>query len=222
MEMTMAQPSRTGTLPGRDRLEEIANAVTHGAGAFLSLAGLVLMSARAARFGSVVQVVASGIFGSSLVLLYAVSALYHAAREPRAKRTLGVLDHASIYLLIAGSYTAFSLGVVGGAAGWLVFGLEWALAAAGIVLTALFMERMRNIGVVLYVAMGWLIVIAWRPLVAAAPPASVVLLIAGGVAYTAGVAFYAMKRTRWMHTVWHLFVLGGSVCHVLSVLAALA
>ncbi|MCX7025095.1 MAG: hemolysin III family protein [Spirochaetes bacterium] len=201
--------------------EEIANGITHGLGALLSIAGLVILTAAAATRGPPVTVVSYAIFGASLVVLYTMSTVYHSIQDSGAKQILEIIDHSSIYLLIAGSYTAFSLGVVGGRMGWIIFSLEWAIAAVGIALKAVFLEKMKKLTVPIYIVMGWLIVFAWKPLVAGTPRLAVAFLFIGGVAYSAGTLFYAMKRVKWMHTVWHLFVIAGSVCHFFAALYAL-
>ncbi len=201
--------------------EEIANGVTHGAGALLSVAALVLLVTYAALRGGLRHVVSYAVFGASLVVLYTMSTLYHSVTAPRAKRVLEVLDHASIYVLIAGTYTAFALTALPPAIGWGLFAAVWALAAAGIVFKALWFDRFKLLSVLGYVAMGWLIAPAAGQLRASLPPVSLALLVAGGLAYTGGTAFYVAKRVKWFHAVWHLFVLAGSALHFFSALYAL-
>lgn len=196
--------------------EEIANSITHGVGAALSVAGLVMMVVRAASSATGLHVVACSIFGASLVLLYLSSTLYHALTNGRAKRVFRVLDHASIYLLIAGTYTPFTLVTLHGAWGWTLFGIVWALAITGIVLKCFLTGKLHVLSTVVYVAMGWLAVIAIRPLLNALPWPGFLWLLAGGLFYTLGVAFFAYRR-KYSHTIWHLFVLGGSLCHFLAV-----
>jgi hemolysin III len=201
--------------------EEIANAVTHGTGALLSIGALVVLVLAAAVKGDGMTVAAFAVFGSALVLLFTMSTLYHALRAPRAKRVFEVLDHSSIYVLIAGTYTAFCLTALRGPAGWTLFGLAWGLAVLGTVFKALFIDRYRAVSTLGYVAMGWMIAPFAGAFRAAIPPAALALLIAGGVAYTLGAAVYAIRGLRWLHAVWHLFVLAGAGLHVASALALL-
>jgi hemolysin III len=160
------------------------------------------------------------IFGLSLIVLFSASSIYHAARAPGIKRRLRLLDHSSIYILIAGSYTAYSLCFLGGSKGWILFGAEWAIAAGGICLSAFRIDKFRAAGALIYLAMGWLIAPVFGEIRAALSPAAFTLLAAGGAAYTLGVVFYAIKRVPYFHAVWHLFVLAGAGCHVASLLLA--
>ena len=199
--------------------EEIANSVTHGVallGGFATLAVLVLTAGgQRDRW----RLVGGIVFGVTLVVLYLASTLYHALPAGRAKRVLRVLDHSAIYLLIAGTYTPFTLGVLRGPWGWALLGTIWTLALLGIVAKSTLGFRFPRLSTVLYVAMGWLALIAIRPLVAHVPPEGLAWLFAGGVCYTAGVAFYANDtRLRYGHALWHLFVVAGSCCHVVAVL----
>jgi hemolysin III len=198
--------------------EEIANAVTHGIGVALSSAGLAILVAFSALYGNVWHVVSTAIYGSSLVILYAASTLYHSLVNERAKRVFKILDHAGIYLLIAGSYTPFTLVTLRGPWGWSLFGTIWGLAVVGIALEAFWVGRRKWLSALVYIGMGWLVVIAIKPLVAALPTAGFALLAAGGLAYTGGTAFYVIKRVRYMHAIWHIWVLGGSLCHFLAVI----
>lgn len=194
--------------------EEIANAITHGLGCLLSVAALPLLVWQANRLGSAADVVAASIFGATLVLLYGTSALYHALPAGAAKRWFQRMDHAAIYVLIAGSYTPFTLGVLHGAWGWTLFGVVWGAAAAGV--TIKLMNRLRHpwLSTGLYVAMGWVAVVAVVPLVQRMPAAGLAWLVAGGLCYTLGAGVYMLdNRLRYTHAVWHLFVLAGSVCH---------
>ncbi len=202
--------------------EELFHSISHGIGAALSIAGLVVLVALAATRGNVYQVVSFSIYGATLVLLYTASTLYHGARRPRAKRIFQILDHVAIYLLIAGTYTPFLLVALRGVWGWTLLVIIWGLALAGISLKIAFIRRFQKLSVLTYLLMGWLCVIAMRELLAHMSPAGVGWLIAGGVFYTVGVIFYAMKRVRYAHAIWHLFVLGGSACHYVAVLLALA
>lgn len=197
--------------------EEIAHSVTHGVGAALSAAGLVLLVVRAAQAGDPWRVVSFAIFGATLVLLYLASTLYHALRPPRARRVFQILDHGAIYLLIAGTYTPFLLVSLRGGWGWSLFGVVWGLAAAGIVFKSFCAGRYRVVSTLLYLAMGWLCVIATGPLLRAVPRDGLLWLLAGGLAYSGGTVFYLWKRLPYHHAVWHLFVLAGSICHFCAV-----
>ncbi len=205
-------------LPVYSRAEEIAHSVSHGIGIPLAIAGLAVLVARAARHGSPIVITSAAVFGSTLVLLYAASTLYHAIQVERAKRVLRVIDHSSIYLLIAGTYTPFTLGPLLGPWGWSLFGVVWGSAIVGILWKSLALGRAPVFSVVLYVAMGWCVVVAFRPLVARLPDGGLTLLLAGGVCYTFGIVFFAWERLRYHHLIWHLFVLAGSVCHYFAVL----
>ncbi len=199
--------------------EEIANAISHGLGFLLAVASLPILSYQAAQQGSTRNVVAACVFSITMMLLYLVSTLYHAVPEGRAKLWLNRMDHAAIYLFIAGSYTPFALGVLHGGWGWMLLGLVWTIAAFGV--TAKMFNRLRHPlwSTGLYVAMGWLVIIALGPLVGRMAPAGLVWLVAGGLAYTLGaVVFLLDSRIRYAHFVWHLFVLTGSACHFAAAL----
>ena len=199
--------------------EEIANAITHGAGLLASLAALPVLVLAASGRRDVWQLIGGAVFGVSLILLYLASTLYHALPVCRAKRALRVIDHAAIYLLIAGTYTPFMLGVLRGPWGWALLGTIWALALVGIAGKCTVGFRFPRLSTALYLVMGWLVLVAIRPLVTHVSPAGVAWLVAGGVCYTGGVAFYATdRRVRYGHAVWHLFVVAGSVCHFCAVL----
>jgi len=197
--------------------DELANALTHGAGAAASAVATVVLVALAAAGGDAWEIVSAAVFGTTLVLLYVSSTLYHSAREPHTRARLEVLDHAAIYLLIAGTYTPFTIGVLRGAWGWSLFGIVWGLAVAGVTFKLFFTGRFRLVSTLVYVGMGWLGVVAAGPLIRALSPASLAWLVAGGLAYTAGTFFYHADRFRFSHAVWHAFVLAGSVCHVVAV-----
>lgn len=203
----------------RERLpaEEVANCVTHGVGLALSLAGFVALLLPAWAYGDAWHVTSGAVYGASLVTLYLASTLYHGARGPRAKRVLQALDHCCIYLLIAGTYTPFTLVTLRGGWGWTLFGLVWGLALAGIALRLRFGTRYRPLAVASYVALGWLCVIAVKPILATVPAGALVWIALGGLAYTSGVFFFASKRIPHAHAIWHLFVLCGSVCHYVAV-----
>ena len=198
--------------------EEIAHAITHGVGLLLSVAGLVVLIVLASLRGDTWHVVSVSVYGATLVLLYSASTFYHALPAPRAKRVFRTLDHAAIYVLIAGPYTPFMLVNLRGGWGWALFGVVWGLAVLGIVLEAVAKQRVRVLSVILYLGLGWLIAIAVKPLVQSVEPGGLVLLVAGGLAYSVGVVFYGWKRLPYHHAVWHLFVMAGSLFHFFAVL----
>jgi hemolysin III len=198
--------------------EEIANSVTHGVGFGLSVAGFVALVALTATRGTAVHIVSCAVFGAALMAVYLSSALYHGSRTPRARHVLKVVDHCAIYLLIAGTYTPFTLVTMQGGWGWTLFGVVWGLAACGIVFKVFLVHRFKLASTIFYVLMGWLVVIAIEPLAAVVPGGAIAWLLAGGLAYTAGTAFYLWKRLPYGHAVWHLFVLAGSLCHYFAVL----
>jgi len=198
--------------------EEIAHAITHGVGLALSVAALVVLVVFAALYGSAWHVVSCSIYGATLVLLYAASTFYHALPAPRAKRVFQVLDHAAIYVLIAGTYTPFTLVNLRGGWGWALFGVVWGLAVMGVVLEAAAGRRVRVLSVGLYLALGWLVAIAVRPLLASVEAGGLLLLLLGGLAYSGGVVFYGWRRLPYHHAIWHVCVMAGSVFHYLAVL----
>ena len=198
--------------------EEIANSVTHGIGAGLSVAGLTLLVALAAIYGDVWRVVSFSIYGSSLVLLYLASTLSHSIQHPKVKRILRIFDHSAIYLLIAGTYTPFTLVSMRGPWGWTLFGVVWGLALLGIAFKTVFIGRYEKWATAAYVLMGWLVVIAFKEMLVTVPPGGIVWLVIGGVVYTLGVLFYAWEKLPYNHAIWHLFVLGGSICHFFAIL----
>jgi len=199
--------------------EELANALTHGVGLLASLIGLPILVLTAMSRGEQAAVIGTSVFGATLIALYAASTFYHAVPHPELKQKLRVVDHAAIYLLIAGTYTPFTLGVLRGTWGWTLFGIVWTLAALGVLFKVWFGSgRFHRLSTAIYVMMGWVIVVAIKPLTQSMDQAGLVLLIAGGLSYTGGVVFYVDKRRAWTHPVWHLFVLGGSVCHYFAVL----
>ena len=208
-----SQPAPAQYSPG----EEIANSITHGVGWFLSVCGLAILVTHAAITGGALRIVSCAVFGSTLVLLYAASTLYHALPSERSKRVLRVFDHSAIFLLIAGTYTPLSLVAVGGAWGWSLFGTIWTLATIGVLLNTFAHGRWRWFSITLYVTMGWLVVIAIRPLIEAVDTRALTLIVAGGFAYTLGLAFYGWRRLPYSHSVWHLFVLAGSALHYLAI-----
>ncbi len=193
--------------------EELANWLTHGIGAVLSVVGLVLLICFSTWYGDVWHIVSSAIFGTTLVLLYTASTLYHRFRTERVKLVLQKLDHAAIFLLIAGTYTPFVLVTLRGPWGWSLFGVVWGLAIVGVTLKFWFAGRFRLASTLIYLGMGWLVMVAIKPLSAALPASGLRLLIAGGLCYTGGAVFYLWKRLPYSHAIWHLFVLAGSACH---------
>lgn len=198
--------------------EEIANSVTHGIGAGLSIAALSILVTFAGLFGDAWRVVSFSIYGATLILLYLASTFYHSFQSPRLKEIFRVLDHSAIFLLIAGTYTPFTLVNLRGVWGWTLFGLIWGLAIFGILLEVFFMDRFKALTMVTYVGMGWMVIIAFKPLLSAVPVGGMVWLCVGGLTYTLGVIFYLWDRVPFNHAIWHLFVLGGSVCHFFCML----
>lgn len=197
--------------------EEIANSVSHGLGFVAALVVFPVLVLGALRHGTS-AVVGATVFATTMSLLYLTSTIYHALPENRAKRVFQILDHGAIYLLIAGTYTPFTLGVLRGTWGWTLFGLIWGLAIFGVIAKSMGGIRYRRLSTALYLAMGWLVVIAAKPLMLQVPNWGLFWLGAGGVAYTAGVGFYVARRMRYAHFLWHLFVLAGTACHVVAVL----
>jgi hemolysin III len=202
-------------------LEEIANTITHSIGLLLSIAGFGVLLAFAILRGTASHIVACSIYGTTLICLYTASTLYHAAISPRSKRVLKIFDHSAIYLLIAGTYTPFLLLNLRGAWGWSLFGVVWGLAFAGIVFKFWFVDHFPYLSTAIYIAMGWLVIIAAKPVLAHVPATTLLWLLAGGLLYTSGVIFYAWQRLPYNHVVWHLFVLAGSTCHYFAVLRSL-
>jgi hemolysin III len=200
------------------RGEEIANSVSHGVGLLAALAAAPVLVLSAVRHGGAARIAGASVFAAAMVLLYLTSTLYHALPRNRAKRVFQVLDHAVIFLMIAGTYTPITLGVLRGTWGWTLFGLVWSLAIAGVALTAGGGVRYPKLTTSLYLAMGWLILIAVKPLWLRMPSEGLLWLLAGGIAYTVGVVFYAAKRVRYSHFIWHLFVMTGTSCHYIAVL----
>jgi hemolysin III len=209
-----------GTLPQHTYSlgEEIANAITHGIGAALSIAALVLLIMVAAIWGDGWHLASAIVYGLTMFLLYMASTLYHAIQHPKARHVFKIIDHAGIYLLIAGTYTPFTLITIREEGGWWLFGVIWALAITGIALEAAWVYRPKWLSVVVYLGMGWLAVFMVKPLLENLEPGGVWLLLAGGVAYTVGTIFYVLKRVKFMHAIWHLWVLAGSALHFAAVM----
>jgi hemolysin III len=199
-------------------IEEIWHAISHGIGLALSIAGLTIMVAFASMKGSAIGVVSTAIFGTTLILLYGSSTLYHAITHHDIKQRFQQFDHASIYLLIAGSYTPITLVSLGGAWGWSIFSAVWTIAILGISLTFVYPRRFEKLSLLLYVVMGWIIIIAIKPLLASMESGGLWLLLAGGLSYTVGIIFYVWEKLPFNHAIWHLFVLGGSILHFFMVL----
>jgi hemolysin III len=198
-------------------IEEIANTVTHGFGLVLSIAGFIFLVSMASISGDFWQMISSLVYGSSLVVLYAASTFYHGATSPKLKQTLQIVDHCCIYLLIAGSYTPITLIVLRGSFGQSLFAFVWAFAVAGILLKVFFGSRFMIASVFSYLLMGWIGVVAIQPVFVALGFIPIALIVAGGIAYSLGVIFFAWKRFRHHHAIWHLFVLAGSIFHFLAI-----
>ena len=200
--------------------EEIFNSVTHGVGAGLSIAGTVLLIVFSAIYGNAWAVVSSAIYGASLIILYTMSTLYHSLTNEKAKKFFQIMDHNTIFLLIAGTYTPITLYILGGVVGWVLFGIVWGAAVIGITANSIFLEKAKIPSIFCYVATGWVIIFAIKPLMAKIPFISGLFLIIGGAFYTLGIIFYAIKKVKYFHSVWHLFTIGGSVFHYFSILLA--
>ena len=198
--------------------EELANSITHGIGALLSIAGLAVLSAFSSLFGNAWHIVSCSVYGATLILLYTASTLYHSISHPRVKQTLRIIDHSAIFLLIAGTYTPFTLVTLHGTWGWSLFATTWGIAIIGIIMQCTGMRKYRLLSLSLYLLMGWTIVVAIKPLYLSLPLGGLILVIAGGVAYTVGVLFYLWESKPYSHAIWHLFVLVGSMFHFFSVL----
>ena len=213
MQQAMILEERRPTLG-----EEIANSISHGVGLVLALVATPILIMAALRYGSAWNAVGVSVFAASMVTLYLASTLYHAITHDRAKRVFRMFDHGAIFLLIAGTYTPFTLGVLRGPWGWTLLALIWTLAAIGLTMKAVFGSRFNRLSVVLYLIMGWLVVIAAPQVLRVMPLSGLAWLVAGGIAYTAGVGFYAAHRVRYAHFAWHLFVIVGTTCHFFAVL----
>ncbi len=197
--------------------EEIANSISHGLGALAAAIASPFLIASAVRYGDCARVVGASVFAATTLVLYTTSTLYHSLTMGRAKRVFQILDHCAVFLLIAGTYTPFTLGVLRGAWGWTLLGIVWSVAIAGIVFKAAWGVRYPVLSTLMYLGMGWLVVVAAKPLVQSMPMPGLLWLVAGGLAYTVGVGFYAAQRVRYAHFIWHLFVLAGTACHFVAV-----
>jgi hemolysin III len=206
------------TLPRYSAGEELANSITHGVGVVLAIAGLAVLTSFASVFGTVWHIVSCSIYGATQILLYTASTLYHSIPLPRAKAVLRLCDHAAIFLLIAGTYTPFTLVSLRGPWGWSLFGLVWGLALAGIALQSILIRYKALVTAIPYVAMGWVAIVAIKPLLESVALGGLVLLVAGGLAYTLGSVFYVWRRLPYHHAIWHLFVLMGSTLHFFAIL----
>ena len=198
--------------------EEIFNSVSHGAGALLAIAGCVVLIVFSAIYGGAWEVVSASIYGATLIILYTMSTLYHALTNPKAKRVFRILDHNTIFLLIAGTYTPITLYYLNGVTGWILFGIVWASAIFGIVMNSINLEKARIPSIFCYIGMGWVIIFAIKPLMEHMPSISGIFLIIGGVFYTVGIIFYAIKKVKYFHSIWHLFTVAGSVFHYFAIL----
>lgn len=197
--------------------EEMTNIISHAIGLVLSIIALLLMLVRASESGNAMYIVGAAIFGASLIALYAASTLYHSAKDPKTRSRLRINDHATIYILIAGTYTPFTLITLNGWVGWTVFGVSWGMATAGVILKLFFTGKYHVLSTLMYVLMGWIIIFAIKPLIDNLSPEGLFWLIAGGVAYTTGAVIYSIKKITFNHAIFHLFVLLGSFCHFISV-----
>lgn len=201
--------------------EEIFNSVSHGVGAGLSIAGTVILIVVSAIYGNAWAVTSSAIYGASLIILYTMSTLYHSLTNKKAKAFFRIMDHNTIFLLIAGTYTPITLYILGGVIGWVLFGIVWGASIIGIIFNSISLEKARIPSIFCYIATGWVIIFAIKPLVAKIPFISSVFLVLGGVFYTLGIIFYAIKKVKYFHSVWHLFTIAGSVFHYFTILIAI-
>lgn len=198
--------------------EEIFNSVSHGVGGGLAVAGTVVLIVLAAIYSDAWAVVSCAIYGGSLIVLYTMSTLYHAITNTKAKSFFRIMDHDTIFFLIAGTYTPITLVPLHGALGWTLFGIVWGAAILGIVMNSIDLEKFRKPSVVCYVAMGWVVIFAIKPMLERCSPLSLWFLLIGGVCYTGGIIFYALKSKKYFHSIWHIFTVGGSVFHYFSIL----
>jgi hemolysin III len=210
-------PEQSITAAGYSIKEEIAHSVTHGIGALLSIVGLVMLLTYSTMYGDAWHIVSSSIYGLTLITLYTSSTLYHAITVPDVKNVLQKLDHAAIFLLIAGTYTPFTLVNLRGGWGWTLFGIVWSIAIAGMIMELIVKRRYKRISISLYLGLGWIVMIAIAPLINSVEAGGLVLLLVGGLFYSLGVIFYIWKTLVYHHAIWHLFVLAGSTCHFFAV-----
>ncbi len=214
----MTAPPSIPATPRYSPGEELANSITHGVSAFLTCAGAAVLITLASLKASAWHIVSFSIFSGALILLFVISTLYHSFKSPKVKYVMEILDHSSIFLVIAGTYTPLTLVTLHGVLGWWLFGIVWGLAAAGIVMKAFFTGRFRLVSTLLYLGMGWMILLAGKPLVASLPPGGLYFLLAGGIFYSLGTIFYLWKKLPYHHAIWHLFVFAGALCHYFTLL----
>ena len=198
--------------------EEIANAITHGIGTILAIAALVLLVVFSSIYGNTTAVVSFTVYGSTLVILYLMSTIYHSLPRGKAKDVFEILDHSSIFLLIAGTYTPFALVTLKGVKGWTIFGIIWGLALAGMVMKVFLVKKFVILSTLMYILMGWMAIFILKDIMASVPLNGVILLVLGGVAYTVGALFYIWRKIPYHHAIWHLFVLAGSLFHFFTIL----
>lgn len=198
--------------------EEIFNSVSHGAGSLLAIAGTVVLIIFSAIYSNAWGVVGSAIYGASLIILYTMSTLYHAITNPKAKSFFRIMDHNTIFFLIAGTYTPITLVPIRGTIGWWLFGIVWGAAIIGIVLNSIDLEKFKKPSMICYIAMGWVVLVAIKPMLTHVYPLALWFLLIGGLFYTLGVSFYIRKEKKYFHSVWHLFTVAGSVFHYFSIL----
>ena len=201
--------------------EEIFNSVTHGVGSLLSIAGTVVLIVCSAIYSDAWAVVSSCIFGASLIILYTMSTLYHALTNDKAKKFFRIMDHDTIFILIAGTYTPYTLVNLRGAVGWVLFGIIWGMAVLGVVFNSINLEKFRKVSLVCSIIMGWTIIFAIKPMIDALPKLSLWFLLIGGIFYTVGVVLYIVKKIKYFHSIWHIFTIAGSVFHYFSILIAI-
>lgn len=201
--------------------EEIFSSVSHGVGACLSIAGTVVLLVFSVIYGNALAVVSSSIYGASLIILYTMSTLYHSFTNERVKHFFQIMDHNTIFLLIAGTYTPITLYILGGVTGWILFSVVWVASIIGITLNSINMEKAKIPSLVCYIATGWVIIFAIKPLIAKVPFLSALFLVLGGVIYTVGIVFYVIKKVKYFHPVWHIFTILGSAFHYFSILIAI-
>lgn len=201
--------------------EEIFNSISHGIGSLLSIAGTAVLIVLACFYSDVWGIISCAIYGASLIVLYTMSTLYHSITNEKAKKFFQIMDHNTIFFLIAGTYTPITLAVLRGTLGWILFGAVWLAAAVGIILNSIDLKKYSKPSIVCYIAMGWVIILAIKPLVESVSFLTLLFLIIGGAAYTLGVIFYAVKKVKYFHSIWHLFTIAGSVFHYFSILLAI-
>lgn len=201
-----------------DPKEEKLNVLTHGLGLVLSVVALILLVINANNFGTLTHIISFTIFGASMIVLYSASTFYHNAKTPEIRYKLKIFDHSAIYVLIAGTYTPFSLVVLQGWVGWTIFGVSWGLALVGIILKLFYTGKYDKISTIAYVLMGWLIIFALKPLIHNLAFEGLMWLLAGGISYTIGAILYSLERIKYNHAIFHIFVLLGSFCHFMAIL----